>query len=93
MLPSMRFLLAALLLPVLLPTCALTGCGTYASGKAVYNTADCDYLEWHGGAAPSLVMRGVRAGDATRSAGSFVGTATAGAAGIMTARMTAGLVR
>lgn len=78
----------ALVLPVL-----LTSCGTYASGKAVYNTADCDYLEWHGGAAPSLIMRGVRSGAATRAAGSLIGTATAGAGGILAARVTGGLVR
>lgn len=76
-----------LLLPLL-----LSACGTVATSKTCWTTSDCDYLEWHGGASPSLVMRGVRNGDATRSAGSLVGTALSGAAGLMAAHGVAPLL-
>ncbi len=72
-----------------MPACA----GTYASSKCVYTQADCEYLEWHGGPRPSLMMRGVNHSTPTRAGGSVLGTVAMGAASIITAKMGMGVIR
>ena len=69
------------------------GACTMASGERVYAQGNYEYLEWHGGSRPSLVL--VKANHSTpiRAVGSVIGTAGTAATGIATAVMTRGLVR
>lgn len=67
--------------------------GTFASGERFYTQANADYVEWHGGGKPVLIMHGVNHSTPTRAGGSVMGTALGGATGFATAVMTRGLIR
>lgn len=73
--------------------CLLSGCATYASKERVAVYSNADYVEWHGGENPSLVMRGVNNSTPTRAGGSVVGTAGSSLASIIMAWFTGGAVK
>lgn len=73
---------------------SLTGCArTSATAERFHTQANVDYVEWHGGKNPRLIMRGVNHSTPTRAGGSLIGTAGAAGAGVITAWLTKGLVR
>lgn len=77
-----------------LPFLLLCSCAsTTATGRFVNVQSNCSYLEWHGGPHPSLIMKDVNNSTPTRAGGSFMGTTTAGLAGIITAWLTKGVVK
>ena len=81
-----------LLLSLLFSGCA----GTFVkeNGQVVFFTqANCTSLHFHSAAGSDLTMTGLNHAVATRAGGSVIGTAASGAAGVIAAGVTKGIIR